>query len=636
MIRITTASFAVACVAALNMTDSRCTVNDHWVGQLPYFEPTQEQACSYAGTLPSNTEETHHMFYWMYPNVNPEAPIAVWLNGGPGASSIFANFLMNGPMRIEQTGSGEDDYRMYLYEGGSWADIATMIFVDQPVGTGFSWGDSYLTNMDAAADEFVYFLTQLFTKYPHMVGKDLYLTGESYGGKYLPRYSYALLRANEALESTFFNLKATLAGDPYTAPMTQRTHMHIVPEALNIIDDSNMSQIAAMERKCQEGMTNPNYSTGERGDICSNIMGYITTVGGNVFPYDARIFGSDWDKIEDPTTNYFSISGKVNEIYDLIHVADSTKRPVFEMSSGRVGEAFSDDQLLDYSWYVQELIYRKSPVLIYAGEFDSQDGPKTQEYWLRRMPFDGSPEFWAQSRQIYWVDQPGQTEQIVGGYWRESPYFSYISIPKAGHFVPANNYQPSFSFFSDYIQSRKLNCHNPNGCSVVEDRCALMDNCSSHGTCTSNGQCACDAGWKSADCSLESITLVDGYTAELEQYGPKYYSFTKEGGEHAILQLWSEQPMDVFVSRSSLSDPNQFINDIVFKQTRFVRLYTRDFELLNSDSGFSVTCYSQSFDEMANTFLTNTLKVQYNDYHYGFEAAQDVVSKSIETMSAVG
>lgn len=74
--------------------------------------------------------------------------------------------------------------------------------------------------MDNAADEFIYFLTNLFNKYPEMIGHDLYLAGESYGGKYLPRYSYALLKANEALESNFFNLKATLCGDPYTAPMT--------------------------------------------------------------------------------------------------------------------------------------------------------------------------------------------------------------------------------------------------------------------------------------------------------------------------------------------------------------------------------------------------------------------------------
>ncbi len=129
--------------------------------------------------------------------------------------------------------------------------------------------------------------------------------------------------------------------------------------------------------------------------------------------------------------------------------------------------------------------------------------------------------------------------------------------------------------------------------------------------------------------------MIDGYQADLDHYGPKYFSFTKEGGKHAILQLWSEQPMDVYVSRSSLSDPNQFINDIVFKQTRFVRLNSRDFELLGGDSGFTVTCYSQSFEEMANTFLSNTIKVTYNDYAVGFEKIQDIVVDSIKTVSIV-
>jgi carboxypeptidase C (cathepsin A) len=54
--------------------------------------------CSYAGTLTSNDAGTHHLFYWMYPNEDPNAPVTVWMNGGPGASSIFANFLLNGPL----------------------------------------------------------------------------------------------------------------------------------------------------------------------------------------------------------------------------------------------------------------------------------------------------------------------------------------------------------------------------------------------------------------------------------------------------------------------------------------------------------------------------------------------------------
>lgn len=94
----------------------------------------------------------------------------------------------------------------------------------------------------------------------------------------------------------------------------------------------------------------------------------------------------------------------------------------------------------------------KSPFLIYAGEFDSQDGPRGQEYWLRTLKFDGAEDFWSQARQVYWLDTPNT---FVGGYWRESPYFSYLTVPKAGHFVPnieLNNYWASWNFVNDYIQ----------------------------------------------------------------------------------------------------------------------------------------------------------------------------------------
>lgn len=107
------------------------------------------------------------------------------------------------------------------------------------------------------------------------------------------------------------------------------------------------------------------------GDTCSNIMGYITSVSGDVFPYDNRIFGYDWDPIENAVSDYFTISGQVDQILSLIHVSDSTKRPVFEMNSNRVGTAFAPDQMIDYSWYFEELIRMKLSLLIYAGEFDA-------------------------------------------------------------------------------------------------------------------------------------------------------------------------------------------------------------------------------------------------------------------------
>ena len=60
----------------------------------------------YAGTLPGDKIGTglsdSNLFFWIYPAIDADAPVSVWLNGGPGASSTFANFLFSGPLRITQ------------------------------------------------------------------------------------------------------------------------------------------------------------------------------------------------------------------------------------------------------------------------------------------------------------------------------------------------------------------------------------------------------------------------------------------------------------------------------------------------------------------------------------------------------
>ena len=112
-------------------------------------------------------------------------------------------------------------------------------------------------------------------------------------------------------------MRATLIGDPYTAPLTQRTNMHKVPEALNILDDSNMPQISQLRHNCQEMIAKDITKSKE---TCSSIMDYIASVSGSVFAYDSRIFGYDWDPIEQVVTDYLTISAKVEDIYEAIHI----------------------------------------------------------------------------------------------------------------------------------------------------------------------------------------------------------------------------------------------------------------------------------------------------------------------------
>ena len=80
---------------------SKCADADDLVPSLPYWREGEEFPCMYAGTVATNDAEDHHLFYWMYTNDDDTKPLMIWLNGGPGAASMFGNFLENGPILID-------------------------------------------------------------------------------------------------------------------------------------------------------------------------------------------------------------------------------------------------------------------------------------------------------------------------------------------------------------------------------------------------------------------------------------------------------------------------------------------------------------------------------------------------------
>ena len=101
--------------------------------------------------------------------------------------------------------------------------------------------------MQEGSQEFIKFMVEFLEKYPEFKSNSVYLTGESYAGKYLPLFTYDIIAWNFNHTDQIIPIKGTYIIDPYPSPVIQRTHMHIVPKALGLINSQHLDQVATLE-----------------------------------------------------------------------------------------------------------------------------------------------------------------------------------------------------------------------------------------------------------------------------------------------------------------------------------------------------------------------------------------------------
>ncbi|TDL15660.1 alpha/beta-hydrolase [Rickenella mellea] len=131
------------------------------------------------------------LFFWAFEKENGSLtaaanerggePWGIWLNGGPGESSLVGLMSENGPLQVTNTFS-------IVQNNFSWNNLADYVWIDQPVGTGYSTADTsgYIADEDQMGEDFMAFLTNLVKVFPSLAIRPLYLTGESYAGTYIP------------------------------------------------------------------------------------------------------------------------------------------------------------------------------------------------------------------------------------------------------------------------------------------------------------------------------------------------------------------------------------------------------------------------------------------------------------------
>ncbi|GER51766.1 serine carboxypeptidase S10 family protein [Striga asiatica] len=156
----------------------------------------------FSGYITVNEGHERALFYWFFEAQSQPTnkPLLLWLNGGPGCSSIgYGAAVELGPLRVE----------------------ANLLFLESPIGVGFSYtntsDDFYDLNDSFIAEDAYNFLVKWLERFPQFKSHDFYISGESYAGHYVPQLAELVYDRNKMTTVyPYINLKGFIVGNPET------------------------------------------------------------------------------------------------------------------------------------------------------------------------------------------------------------------------------------------------------------------------------------------------------------------------------------------------------------------------------------------------------------------------------------
>lgn len=152
--------------------------------------------------IPIETDKGNNSLYFLLAESRGDKdidPLIIWFQGGPGCSSMIGMYTEMGPYNFKYNTGNIKNRGIFTENKFAWNNNAHVMFVDQPLGTGFSFANSiwdYRMTEDQVAVDFYHFLINFYNKYPEFRNRELYLAGESYAGKYIPAIANYLYHTN--------------------------------------------------------------------------------------------------------------------------------------------------------------------------------------------------------------------------------------------------------------------------------------------------------------------------------------------------------------------------------------------------------------------------------------------------------
>ena len=366
-------------------------------------------------------------------------PVILWLNGGPGCSSLVGLFQELGPAKISP--SGELVPNEY-----SWNNNASVIFIDQPVNTGYSYSKSNATGSSAAAADDMYaLLTLFFNEFPDYAEQDFHIAGESYAGHYIPAIGH---RIATATDNKSINLKSILIGNGLTDAYTQYEYYQpmacggggydaVLDEAQCSSMDESLDECQSLIKGCYDGELS---DCQEAFDFCNTaFFNPYSQSGADVYDIrpDSKPVESGSEAWLNKDTTKQALGVEVDTSYE-------------ECDSGVYSEfTHTGDWMKPLHLLIPDIL-EKIPVLIYAGDADYICNWLGNRAWTKALEWPGKDAF--NKAQVKPLEQG--SEQY--GNITTAENFAFVQIFEAGHFVPFNQPEGALDMLNRWVSGDLL------------------------------------------------------------------------------------------------------------------------------------------------------------------------------------
>ena len=390
-------------------------------------------------------EPGDEMFYWLFKSrSSPDKdPLVLWLTGGPGCSSELAIFYENGPWTIN------DDLTLKKNDF-SWNEISNLLFVDQPLGTGFSKTnkpDHYATSEKMVAETFYKFFTMFLDKFPEYKDRPFYITGESYAGHYIPAITAYIIEQNnikkqsgiETNMNQHINLISSAIGNGWVDPYTQYPEYNKFSYENELIGDFSHVLLQGGYWVCQQLIKTRLWFFALEGCQLLEIpiLGFPLTPRFNV--YDIRIPCSN-----PPLCYDFGNLDKLIALDDVRKAINVDSRS-WEQCNQVVHTFMLGDWITDYSPQVDLALKNGVGFLVYSGDKDFICNWRGGEAWTNKIRWEKQLEFQSADYQDWDVDG------TPAGQYKQTDNFTFLRVYDAGHMVPMDQPKNALEMLRKFI-----------------------------------------------------------------------------------------------------------------------------------------------------------------------------------------